>query len=199
MWVTSWDAPSLFVSKKANNWRESNWFSSVISPLRHNEWKYIWVSNSHEEWIIVYNYSVVMWVWSSDALSFFVSKRANSWREPPGSRPLLALCDTKNESASENQTDIRKWIIAYNYSVVMWVQSSDALWLFVSRRANNWKEPHGSIQLLALCDTMNESVSEGRTHMRTGWLYRIIHFRMSVWSSDSPSFFLWYMGNNCSD
>jgi hypothetical protein len=44
-----------------------------------------------------------MWVWSSDALSFFVLKRANNWREPGGSLQLLTLFDRKNESASEDQ------------------------------------------------------------------------------------------------
>jgi type II secretory pathway component PulK len=43
-----------------------------------------------------------MWGWSSDALSFFVSKKANNWRERFDFLQLLALFNTMNETASEN-------------------------------------------------------------------------------------------------
>jgi hypothetical protein len=52
-----------------------------------------------------------MSVWSSDTLLFFVSKTANNWRESGLSLPLLAHFHTKNEGASEDQTDKKKWII----------------------------------------------------------------------------------------
>jgi hypothetical protein len=45
-----------------------------------------------------------MWVWSSDALPFFVLKSANNWSESYGSVQLLAVCDTKIESAAEDET-----------------------------------------------------------------------------------------------
>jgi hypothetical protein len=106
-----------------------------------------------------------MWVWSSDALSVFVSRSANKWREPGDSLQLLALFDRQNESASEDGTHMRKWIILYNYSVVMWVWSSDALSFFVSEKANNGKESNRCLQLWALFGTKNESAAEDQTHM----------------------------------
>jgi hypothetical protein len=47
-----------------------------------------------------------MWVWSSDALSLLVSNRPNNWSKLGGSLQLLAIFDTKNESASKDQTDM---------------------------------------------------------------------------------------------
>jgi hypothetical protein len=49
----------------------------------------------------------------------------------------------------------------------MWLWSSVALSFFVSKRTNNWREPHDFLQLLALFDTKNESVPEDGTHMTT--------------------------------
>jgi hypothetical protein len=148
------------------------------------------------KWIIVCNYSVVMWVWCWDALSFFVSETANNWSEPEGSLHLLALFDIKNESASENQTQMTKWIIVYNYSLVMWVWSSNALSFFVSKRANNWIEPGGPLQLLPLFDRQNESASEDHTHMRKWIILYNYSIVMWVWSSDALSFFVSQKANN---
>jgi hypothetical protein len=129
------------------------------------------------------NIHFLVWVWSSDTLSFFVSKRANNWREPPNSLQLLAVVDTKNESASEDQTHTRKWIFVYNYSVLMWVWSSDALSFFVSKRANNWRDSNLSLQLLALCDTKYESASEDQGYTEK-WIICIGLFVFCVSLSD---------------
>jgi hypothetical protein len=94
-----------------------------------------------------------MWVWSSDALSFFVSKGANNWRESHRSLQLLALCDTKWESASEDQTHMTTESLYRIIHFLMWVSFSDARSFFVSKSANNWREPGGSLQLLAVFDT----------------------------------------------
>jgi hypothetical protein len=166
MWVWSSDALSLFVSKRTNNWRERGGSLQLLALFDTNNESASEDQTHMRKWIFVYNYSVVMWVWSSDALSLFVSKRAINWSESVGSLQLLALFDTKNESASEDQTHMRKWIIVYNYSIVMWVWSSDALSLFVPKGANKCREPLGSVQLLALFDGENESASEALTRMR---------------------------------
>jgi hypothetical protein len=47
-----------------------------------------------------------MSVWSSDAPSFIVSNRPDNWRESNRSPQLLALFDTKNESASDDETQM---------------------------------------------------------------------------------------------
>jgi hypothetical protein len=148
------------------------------------------------KWIIVYNYSVVMSVWSSDALSLLVSKWANNRRERCGSLQLLSLFDANNESASEDQTHIRKWTIVYNYSIVKWFSSSDALSLFVSKRDNNRRERFNSLQLLALFDTNNETASEDQTHMRK-WII-VYNYSTVMWvsSSDAPSLFVSKTANN---
>jgi hypothetical protein len=167
MGVWSSTALSSVVSKRANNWTERfdslqlSALSDTTNGSASQDQTYV------RKWIIVYNYSVVMWVWSSDVLSFFVSKRANKWSEPGGSLQLLALSDRKNESVSEDQTHLRKWIILHNYSVVMWVWSSDALSFFVSKKAYNGKESNRCLQLLALFDTKNESASEHQTRRTT--------------------------------
>jgi uncharacterized membrane protein YbhN (UPF0104 family) len=166
MWVLSSDPLSLFELKRANNWREWNRFLQLLALFDSNNESVSEDQTHRRKWIIVCNYSVVMWVWCSGGLLLFVSKRANNWRERFNSLQLLALFDTNNESASEDQTHRRKWIIVYSYSVVMWVLSSGALSLFVSKRANNCRERFNSLQLLALFDTNNESACEGRTHTR---------------------------------
>jgi hypothetical protein len=166
MWVWSSDALSFFVSKRGNNWREpcgSLQLLTLFDTKNENASKdqtHMW------KWIIVCNYSVVVWVWYSDALLLFVSKRGNNWRESNRSRQLLALFGTKNGSASEDQTHMWKWIILYNYSVVMWLWSSDALSFLVTKRANTWRESTRSLQLLAIFDTKNETVSQDQSHMR---------------------------------
>jgi hypothetical protein len=137
-----------------------------------------------------------MWLCSWDVVSFFVSKRVDNCWEPPGSLQLIALFGTKNESASEDETHMRKWIILYNYSVVMWVCSSYALSFFVSKRVDNCREPPGSLQLIALFDTKNDRASDDQTHMRTELFYTNIHFLMWVCCSDALSFFVPKRGNN---
>jgi hypothetical protein len=196
MWVWSSDAPSLFVSKRANNWRERLNSLQLLAVLDTNNESACEDQTHMTKWIIVYNYSVVMWVWSSDALSLFVSKSANNWWERFNSRQLLLLLDTNNESATEDQTHMRKWIIVYNYSVVMWVWSSDALSLLVSKRANDRRERCGSLQLLALFDINNESACDDQTHMRkwiTLYYYSVL---MWVWSSHALSLFQSKRANN---
>jgi hypothetical protein len=196
MWVLSSDALSLFVSEFANNWRESNRSLQLLALF---DWKNESASEDQthmRKWIIVYNYLVVMWVWSSGALSFFVSKRANKCREAPGCLQLLAFFDRRNESASEDQTHMRKWIIVYSYSVVMRVWSSDALSSFVSKRANKCREPPGSVQLLALFYRKNESASEALTRMRKWIIVYNYSVVMWVWSSGALSLFLSRSANN---
>jgi hypothetical protein len=196
MWVWSSDAPSHFVSQRANNWRQ-RWDSLQLSALFNTKNESASEDQTHmRKWIIIYNYSVVMWVWSSDALPFFVLKRANNWREPGGSVQLLTLFDTKNESASEDQTHMRKWIIIYNYSLVMWVWSLDAISFFVSQRANTWRQRWDSLQLSALVNTKNESGSEDQTQMRRWIIVYNYSVVMWVWSSDALSFFVLKRANN---
>jgi hypothetical protein len=167
MWVWSSDALALYVSKRANNWRERGG-SLQLLPLFDPNNESVSDDQTHmRKWIIVYRYSVAMWVWSSDALTLVVSKRPNNWRERFNSLQLSALFDSNNQSPSEDQTHMRKWIIVYNYSVVMWIWSSDARWLFESKRANNRRERFNSLQLLALFDTNNESASQDHIHMTT--------------------------------
>jgi hypothetical protein len=167
MWVWSSDALSLFVWKLANNWREPHCSLQILALFDRNNESASDDQTHMRKWIIVYSYSVVMWVWSSDALSLFVSNRANSWRERFNCVQLLALFDINNETASEDQTHMRKWIIVYNYSVVMWVWSSYALSLFVSRRVNNWRQLKRYLHLLAVFHTKNGTASEDQTHMTT--------------------------------
>jgi hypothetical protein len=62
----------------------------------------------------------------------------NNWTERFDSLQLLPLFDTKNDSASEDQTDMTNWIIVFD-----------------------------SLHLLALSYTKNESASEDQTHMTT--------------------------------
>jgi hypothetical protein len=199
MWVWSSDALLFFVLNKANNWRDSNRSLQLLALFDTKNESASADQTNMRKWITVYNYAVVMWVWSSDALSFFVSNRVNNWRERLESLQLLALLDTKNESASEDQTHMWKWIIVYNYSVLMWVWSSDALSFFVSNRANNWRKRVESLQLLALLDTKNENASEDQTHMRK-WIieynYSVV---MWVWSSDALSFFVSNRADNWRD
>jgi hypothetical protein len=167
MWVWSSDALSLFVSKRAKNRRKR--FSSLqLLALFDANSESVSEDQTHiRKWIIVYNYSVVIWVSSSDAPSLFVSKRANNWIELNRSLQLLALFDANNDSACDDQTHMSKWIIVYKYSVVMRVWSADTLSLFASRRPNNWRESPRSLQLLTLFNTNNESASEDQSHMTT--------------------------------
>jgi hypothetical protein len=167
MCVWSSHALSLIMSKRANNWREPHGSLQLLGHLDTNNDGACEDQTQMRKWIIVRNVSVVMWVWSSDALSLFVSKWANSWRERGVSLQVLALFDRNDGSACDDQTHMRKWIIIYNYSVVMKIWSSDALSLFKSKRADNWRELNRSFQLLALFDRNNESASEEQTHMTT--------------------------------
>jgi hypothetical protein len=167
MCVWSSHALSLIMSKRANNCREPHGSLQLLGHLDTNNDGACEDQTQMRKWIIVRNVSVVMWVWSSDALSLFVSKWANSWRERGVSLQVLALFDRNDGSACDDQTHMRKWIIIYNYSVVMKIWSSDALSLFKSKRADNWRELNRSFQLLALFDRNNESASEEQTHMTT--------------------------------
>jgi hypothetical protein len=165
VWVWSWDALSVFVSERANSWREAGGFLQLLSILDTKNESASEDQSQMRKWIIVYNYLVFMWVSSSDALSFCVSKMADKWRESNRSLQLLALFHTNNESASDEQTDMRRWIILYNYSDVMWVWSGDAFSFFVLKRVNNWREGLNSLHLLALSDTENDSASQDQTQM----------------------------------
>jgi F0F1-type ATP synthase membrane subunit a len=167
MWVWSSDALSLFVSKRHSNWKERVGSLQLLALFDTNNEIASEDQTQIRRWTIPYNYSVVMWVASSDVLSLFMSKRANNWRDRLNSLQLLALFDTINEIAAKHQTHKRKRTIVYNYSVVMWVCSSDALSLFLSKRANNWKERFNSLQLSALFDLNNESASEDQIFMTT--------------------------------
>jgi hypothetical protein len=167
MWVWSSDGLWLFESKRADNWRELNRSLQLFGLFDTTN---VSASEDQTHMATEYLYTIIhflMWVWSSDTLSLFGSKRGNSWSEPPRSLQLLALFDTYNASASEDQTHMGKWIIVYNYSDVMWVWSSDALTLFVSMMANNWRKLNRSLQLLALFDSNNQTASEEQTHMIT--------------------------------
>jgi hypothetical protein len=156
---------SFFVSKWANNWRKG--FDPLqLLPLFEAKNETAFQDQSQmRKWITVINYSVVMPLWSSDTLSVFVSNRTNMWRKPGGSLQLLALFETKKHRASEDHNHMRKWITIFSYTVVMWLWSSDTLSGFVSKRPNTWREPPGSLQLLALFETNNERVSQDQRHM----------------------------------
>jgi hypothetical protein len=160
MWVGSSDALSFFMSKRANNWIEACGCLQLFAFFDPKNERASEDETHISKRIIVYNYSVAMWLWTFDALSFFVSKSANNWRERSDFLQLLAVFDTKNESATEDQTHVGKRIVVCNYSVVMWVWSSVALSFFLSKRADNWTEACGSLQLLAFFDTKNENASE---------------------------------------
>jgi hypothetical protein len=167
MWLWSLHTLSFFVWKSADKWREPH---TSLQLLALFDTKNESASQDQTHMTTVQLYRIVhfpMWVWSSDALSFFLSKRANNRGEPPGSLQLLALFDTKNDSASEDQTHIGKWTILYNCTVVMWVWSWDALSFFAPKRANNWRERFDSLQLFAVFDTKNESAHEYQTHTTT--------------------------------
>jgi hypothetical protein len=75
------------------------WFPSVIGPLPHKEWKCIWGSNAHEEMNnciqpLSCHVSLIL-----RCTFILCAKRANTWRERFDSLQLLAVFDTKNESA----------------------------------------------------------------------------------------------------
>jgi hypothetical protein len=167
MWVWSSDAVSFFLSKKVNNWSEPPGSLQLLALFDTKKESASEDQTHMRKWIILYNYSAVMWVWSPDAPSFFVSKTANNWRQSNRSLQLLALFDKTDESAVEDQTPNRKWIIVYNYSVALRVWYSDELSFFVPKRAHNWRQRFDSFPLLAFFDTKTESASEDQTHNTT--------------------------------
>jgi hypothetical protein len=104
MWGWSSDALSFFVLKSANNWSESYRFVQLLPLFGAMNGS---ACEDQTNMTTEYLYTIIhflMWVWSWDALSFFVSKRVNNCRELRGSVQLLAVCDTNIESAAEDQT-----------------------------------------------------------------------------------------------
>jgi hypothetical protein len=167
MWLWSWDTVSLFILKRTNNGRGLSGSLQLLAVFERKNEKVFEDRTPMWKWIIVYIYSVGMSLWSWDNLWFFDSKRANNWREPPGCLLLLDVVETNNERVAEDQRLMRKWIIVYKYSVVMWLSSSDALWFFASKRANNGRASNGSIPLLAHFEIKNERASVDQSDMTT--------------------------------
>jgi hypothetical protein len=131
-----------------------------------------------------------MWLLSGDMVSCFVSERANNWREQFDALQLLALFKSKNERASDDQCHLRTWIIVYNYSVVMSLWFGDTVSFFVSTMVYNGMASNPSLQLLAVCETMNEWVSEDESHMMS-WII-LYNYSIVTWlrSSDILSLFV---------
>jgi hypothetical protein len=139
-----------------------------------------------------YLYTIIHFLmrrWFSDTLSLFASKTSNNSRQPGGSVQLLALFESKNQTVSQDQSDMtteKLWKIIH---FLMWLWSPDTLSFFVSKTANNWREPPSSIPLLALFETKNKKVFEDQSHMKNWIILYNFSVVMSLWYSDALSFF----------